>query len=444
LESLYSNIINSLSYLAALLQERLDIFFGRQELPGFAFPPLELIADNSNFYQLLSRDDLTIEEKSIFLIAFAPHVQPNFFDNIIQQYLPHGGDFADIGGVKGSNHRSMLPTGETAQFILAGNDLKRRLQIQQYFSAESILVNENILQLENVKDGEPCMGGRIVVTDDYISQVLTENEAEIKFGLDFPAKRITTNMEWDDAVLNTSTLNQIDDIMTWMEHNKTLLQDDVMRRKIKPGYRVLFYGPSGTGKTLTATLLGKHFKKDVYRIDLSQIVSKYIGETEKNLEKVFSKAGHKNWILFFDEADALFGKRTNVQNAHDRYANQEVSYLLQRIEDYPGLLILASNFKNNIDSAFVRRFHSMVYFPMPNTHERLCLWQKSLPASVKPEPAVQLQELAIKYEITGAAILNAMHYAMLKTIAANDSFIRLRDINEGIRRELRKEERTIN
>ncbi len=109
-----------------------------------------------------------------------------------------------------------------------------------------------------------------------------------------------------------------------MKHGATLLLDKVLGKKLKSGYRALFYGPSGTGKTLTATLLGKQFQKDVYRIDLSQIVSKYIGETEKNLEKVFSKAENKDWILFFDEADALFGKRTNVKDAHDRYANQEV------------------------------------------------------------------------------------------------------------------------
>src|SRR5205814_1944452 len=151
--------------------------------------------------------------------------------------------------------------------------------------------------------------------------------------------------------------------------------------------------------------------------------------------KVFLKAENKKWILFFDEADALFGKRTSVQNAHDRYANQEVSYLLQRIEDYPGLLILASNFKNNIDSAFMRRFHTTVYFPIPDNKERLLLWKKSMPSIIQVEPGVNLNELANKYEITGAAILNVMHYAMLKAIAANDCFIRMQDIIEGIRRE---------
>ncbi len=439
----YSNIIASLNFLANLLQQRLDIFFGKTESAAINFPSLSLNNDNSLLCQLFERKDVTAEEKVIFLITLVPHIQPNFYDNIIQQYLPQGGDFAEIGGVKGTSQRSMLPTGETAQFILAGNSIEKRLEIQQLLLHKSYLIKEGIIQLEKVKDGDPLMSGKIILSEEYITAFINGTDAEIKFGPDFPAKKITTQMQWEDAVLNNTTSSQINDIMIWMQHNAKLLEDEVMKRKIKPGYRVLFYGPSGTGKTLTATLLGNHFNRDVYRIDLSQVVSKYIGETEKNLEKVFSKAEHKNWILFFDEADALFGKRTSVQNSHDRYANQEVSYLLQRIEDYSGLLILASNFKNNIDNAFVRRFHTTVYFPMPDNRERLSLWEKSLPVNIKIDPEVELADLASKYELTGAGILNVMHYAMLKTIAANDDFIRQKSITDGIKRELRKTERTI-
>jgi len=127
----------------------------------------------------------------------------------------------------------------------------------------------------------------------------------------------------------------------------------------------LFTGPDSNGKTLAAETLARSTKKDLYRIDLSQIVSKYIGETEKNLEKIFKKAENKNWILFFDEADALFGKRTNVKDSHDRYANIEINYLLERIENYPGLVILASNVKANLDNAFIRRLRYIVEFPSP-------------------------------------------------------------------------------
>lgn len=137
---------------------------------------------------------------------------------------------------------------------------------------------------------------------------------------------------------------------------------DLVAKRSRASYSCLLVGPPGTGKKMTAAVIGNELGREVYRIDLSMVVSKYIGETEKNLSKIFAKAEDKNWILFFDEADALFGKRTNVKDAHDKYANQEVAYLLQEIETRDGLVILATNMKNNIDDAFIRRFNSVLYF----------------------------------------------------------------------------------
>ena len=152
------------------------------------------------------------------------------------------------------------------------------------------------------------------------------------------------------------------------------MNDWGLGRRLRHGHRSLFYGPPGTGRTMTTCLLGQRLGRDVFRIALSAVVSKYIGETEKNLEGLFGRAENMNCILFFDEADAPFGKRTNVSDAHDRYANQEVAYLLQRVEDYDGLVILASNYSSNIDEAFMRRFQAVVHFPMPTQTERKRLW----------------------------------------------------------------------
>jgi SpoVK/Ycf46/Vps4 family AAA+-type ATPase len=153
------------------------------------------------------------------------------------------------------------------------------------------------------------------------------------------------------------------------------------------------------------------------------------------------KAENKNWILFFDEADALFGKRSSVQNAHDKYANQEVSYLLQRVEDFPGLIILASNFKSNLDSAFIRRFNSIIYFPMPNQEERYKIWRNSIPAKAGLGEDVDLFAIARRYELNGSAIVSVIHYSSLQTIFKKSMVISREDIMEGIRREYEKEER---
>lgn len=437
------NITYSVSFLSNTINRRLQHFFQKDDA-AFSFPEIRLEQDNTPLNQFLVSHQVNIEEYVILLLSLVPHLQPNFLDTIIQQYLPNGGEFPEIGGIKGTNHRGTISTGETALFILAGNDITKRIQVSQYFSSDHFFAKENIIQLESVKEGEPRMSGKIILQQEYVDLFTTGTISKPSFSPEFPAKLVTTKMEWDDLILNPKTAQPIHDIKIWLHHNTAFMQDWQMDKKIKPGFRALFYGPSGTGKTLAATLLGKQFQKDVYRIDLSQVVSKYIGETEKNLEKIFVKAEHKEWILFFDEADALFGKRSNVQNAHDKYANQEVSYLLQRVEDFPGLIILASNFKTNIDQAFIRRFNSIIHFPMPNKEERLNLWKSSVPPKATLAEDIDLIAIAAKYELSGSAIVSVIHYASLQTIYKKCTVISKADILEGIKREYEKEERVFN
>lgn len=383
-------------------------------------------------------------ETIILLTALAAHVQPTLFDTAIQQYMPKGGEFPEFGGVKGTNTRYMLPTGDTALFLLAGINTDKRRQVLRYFDSSHWFWTDYVLWLEHVKEGEPRMSGKLILHQEYVDLLTTGMVSKPAFSPEFPAKLVTTKMEWEDVILPAKTATQIDDIKIWLHHNNTFLQTWGMEKRIKPGFRALFYGPPGTGKTLTATLLGKQFEKDVYRVDLSQVVSKYIGETEKNLEKIFIKAQNKNWILFFDEADALFGKRSNVQNAHDKYANQEVSYLLQRVEDFSGLVILASNYKSNIDQAFIRRFNSIIHFPMPNQAERYAIWKAAIPPKATLADDVDLMAIAAKYEISGSAIVSVIHYASLQTIYKNSTSILKPVILEGIKREFEKEERVFN
>ena len=377
----------------------------------------------------------------LLLIALAPHLQSDFFDRAIQNNLPEAGDFPQIGGTRGKQFRGFLPTGETALFLLAGNELENRFKVQQMFSEDHFFAANRVLWLEETPPGEPRMSGKIILSQEYVDLFTLGKISRPRFSMSFPAQLLQTEMEWEDLILNDRTREQIQELETWVKHGHTLLEDWGMRKRVKPGYRALFFGPPGTGKTLTASLLGKYTEKEVYRVDLSMVVSKYIGETEKNLSNLFAKAENKDWILFFDEADALFGKRTNVKDAHDKYANQEVAYLLQRVESYNGLTILASNFKSNIDDAFMRRFQSVIHFPMPNAQERLLLWEQSFPPKASLTPEVDLSAISRKYELSGSGIINVAQYCCLEALGRGEGLITQEDLLNGIRKEFLKEDK---
>lgn len=399
----------------------------------------DISLNNKDALGILMHDfELKTADSILLITALVPHIDPVFFDNILQKYLKTPGDFPQFGGVRGKNHRGFLPTGETVLFLLSGDNINLKLENINVILNSKLLLN-NIVYFESVPDAEPIFSGKLSIAPEYVDLFLRGQVAAPKFSMEFPAELLHTELNWDDIVLNPYTQKQIDELQTWVKFHAIIMEEWGMKKKLKPGYRALFYGPPGTGKTLAATLLGKYTGKDVYRIDLSMIISKYIGETEKNLSKLFTKAADKDWILFFDEADALFGKRTNVRDAHDKYANQEVSYLLQRIETFNGLVILATNFKSNIDDAFIRRFQSVIHFPIPSAAERISIWEKSKPQNLQWHNDVQLNSIAKKYEITGASIINVIQYCCLLALEKKLNYINEAMLLAGIKREFLKE-----
>ena len=426
---------------ADLIAAQINMHFGQDNdihIPA-VLSPIKSNGALSPIGLFFQQHSLNEAEQLLVLIALTPHLDADFYDRVIRDSIPQAGDFPQLGGTRGKSFRGFLPTGETALFLIAGDDPEHRRRIQYLFNGDHLFYKRRILWLEPVEEGEPRMSGRIILSQEFVDLFTTGKVARPQFSMRFPAQLIETGMDWEDLVLHPDTLAHIKELEIWIKHGDTLLFDWEMHRKIKPGYRALFHGPPGTGKTLTATLLGKYTGKDVYRIDLSMVVSKFIGETEKNLSNLFAKAENKDWILFFDEADALFGKRTNVRDAHDRYANQEVSYLLQRVEQYNGLVILATNLKSNIDDAFTRRFQSIIYFPSPGVEERLLLWQKALPAKSELSKDIELHSLAYQYELTGAEIINVVQFACLRALDRGNQLITNPDIHEGIRKEFQKE-----
>lgn len=436
-----SFIANQLEWFASVIDTRLKLYFD-QECEYNSITDLLNDKEEEQYIQLLQRT-FSFEEKVFLWLSLSPVLKPQLLDYFYVKNQDIDNRFSEFGTFKPGQLNALLPTFDTLLFILAGDDLKARIGYMNYFNRDHFLLARNFISLETPSPSEPFTASVLTATNDLIELILSGKEYAPEFSHSFPAKKLHTQMIWEDLVLPERTLIQIEEIKTWVEKGEEMMEKLELRTKIKPGYRSLFCGPPGTGKTLTAALLGMHTGYEVYRIDLSLIVSKYIGETEKNLTKIFDRAENKKWILFFDEADALFGKRTQVKDAHDRYANQEVSFLLQRVEDYNGLVILATNLKTNIDEAFARRFQSIIDFPMPKVNERLQLWTNTFSTKTFFDEKVDLQRIAADYEISGGSIINVVRYCSLLAIKREGHTIFQEDILEGIRREFSKEGKTI-
>lgn len=426
------NIGSALDVLARLIRTRCR---GKEMAPEGSLR-LPYFDDGSALGTFIRDRQPPFEEYVTLLLALAPHVRPTLLDSEIRAALARDGDFPEIGGIRDTESRTFLPTGETAAFLLAGDDLECRFEVQRLFAPDHWFARDGLLRLESAAEGAPILSGRIVMARDWVERFTLGALQAPAFGAAFPARLVKTELAWDDLILPDSARDQISELEDWVKHHHFLTEEWGMGGRLRVGYRALFHGPPGTGKTLTATLLGKSTARDIYRVDLSTIVSKYIGETEKNLAALFDRAAKRDWILFFDEADALFGKRTGVKDAHDRYANQEVSYLLQRVEDFDGLVILSSNFRANIDEAFLRRFNAIIRFPLPTREEREQIWQRTLPDR---GDKAGLAERLSKFELSGGNIVNIVQFAAISAIANGRDSIDDDDALKGVQREVEKE-----
>lgn len=433
-------IQKEMEWFEKVLQTRLDLYFKGEASVAHIFdlPIPDVSEDESIYADILNHYQFNTAERLILILALIPHLAPYKLDTLFTKNKAYDRFYTEFGGIPATHHKGFLPTGETVTFIIAGTNLEERLLVLDLLSTNHAFYKSNILKLESSKAQEPQLSGLLSMSDEYLSLLTYGRTYTPKYSPKFPASLLETKMEWDDLVLNDVVFDEIQLILDWLKYQDQILGHPHLSKYIKPGYRALFYGPPGTGKTLTATLLGKATGKQVYRVDISQMVSKYIGETEKNLASLFDQAENRDWILFFDEADALFGARTQTVSSNDRHSNQEIAYLLQRIEDYPNMVILCTNLKGNIDEAFSRRFQSMIYFPLPSEEQRQVLWEQAF-QSVPLDESVDFQQVAADHEISGGLIGNILRLCLLYATHQEDGLVRMVHILEGVRRELGKD-----
>lgn len=438
-------LYRELDWLAAVIQQVIGSYLKHEghENHWLDIPSPDLTNNDSVYAQMMRDWQCNVYERLALALAMAPHIKPELLDIFFGVNQMIDRSFSEFGGVTDKSFSGFLPTGQTLAFLVSGNDPDWRLDAMHIISPQHKFFAEQIISLEASDPKLPVLSGVLTLSDQWLHYFMTGEHVRPELSASFPASPITSPLNWNDLILDYTVMAQVEEIRAWLTHGDALMNNWGLAKKVKPGFRAVFYGPPGTGKTLTAALLGKSTGREVYRVDLSMIVSKYIGETEKNLGKVFDAASYKNWILFFDEADALFGKRTSATTSNDRHANQQTGYLLQRIEDFPGTVILATNLKANMDDAFTRRFQAMINFTMPSANQRLQLWQHAFNGVCELEPDVNLEKIAQDHELAGGAIINVLRYCALNAINHDKNSVAYDDLITGIKREFRKDNRTI-
>jgi hypothetical protein len=367
---------------------------------------------------------LDAAEAVVLLAAVAPYLD--------ERFATRYGQLTDRPGVTAL-------TGEVAR-TLAARSFLGRLDATAMLSARGRLRAHGLLTLDPPDD----LSGVLRPERGLVAWLLGQPPEPVVASTEFPARPLATVHTLADVVLPAAARARIDDLGARIAHRDVVVDEWGFgaHHDNAAGLIALFHGPPGTGKTMTAAAIAASAKLPAYLVDLSALVSKYIGETEKALAKVFDRAAREHCVLVFDEADAIFGTRTEVGDAHDRYANQEVSYLLSRVEQHPGVVILTTNLIANVDPAFQRRIHVMVEFPEPGPGERERLWAAVAPARLPVDPTVDLSHLARRYPLTGAQIREATLDAAYLA-AANGRVVTADHLTAGIRRQYEKSGKSV-
>jgi hypothetical protein len=418
LEHLYPAVRDARMLGALLYIEGADVFIGKEgTLSPEAFEVLQLF-----------NDSIFLSSKNTFRLA---------------EDMP-GNDYPLM-----HVHLEKPSTSERANLwssLLEGASDQISQTTLQSLAGQFVLTTGQIVAAASTAMSQALQEGRQLSSSDLFEAARLHSGSHLG-GL---AHKIEPRYHWEDLVLPETPVTMLHELVGMVKSRPRVLEEWGLGRKLTSslGVSALFTGPPGTGKTLAAQIIANELGIDLYRIDLSTIVSKYVGETEKNLEKIFNEAQTSNAILFFDEADSIFGKRSEVKDAQDRYANIEVGYLLQRMEAYDGIAILATNLRANLDEAFTRRLQFIINFPFPEEEHRQRIWEVLLPPQLPRAADLDLKLMASRFKLAGGSIRNCIVSAAF--IAAEDHAphedhccVKMTHLMHGVRRELQKMGRLI-
>ena len=380
--------------------------------------------------------NFTVAECVVILTALANHIYPQVWDSFeaaIDNYVSSKPQTKHFGLVQPVASPYLQATLGTLLFLLGDTTIEAQASFWELFTPNAPLRTTDLMEWPTNND-IPTLNFIPRLSPSFLQQLLTGQPPHPQYAPDFPATPLTTTKTWDDLILGERTALLVTQTRKWVQHYAQVSQQLGVHQG--QGYRLMMSGPSGSGKTMAAALLGRDAGKPVYRIDISNIVDKYVGETSKKLRRIFEVAEAQDWILFFDEGDALFGKRSEGgQSSNERYANQEVSYLLYKMEEYQGMIFLATNNRHAIDSAFKRRFDSLIRFDYPDDYTRQQLWKHFFekPGYLQLDPAItqaNWRELAANGKVSAAWIEKFYAYCVMQTTHTGDTYISAKDMQQ--------------
>ena len=428
--SVDTNFLNTvILWLKDIIDQRsVEIESNNKSQSVASISPLPKPEETSPFAAITTQYELAETGYILLALAISPHYFPEVFERILQMRDEKGFLKPHFGGQYNAVTNQFTPTYFTALFLLSGNNLSLRGKYVAVLQKAHPLLQQQILYQGQLQNEEQQFMQSVIELDSSYYDYFTKGiPPRLDHGQHFAATLNASKLIKEDVILEETVAAQIKPIDNYAQ----IIDSDFFNstpHKFKKGFIALFYGSPGTGKTLLASILANSYGLDMYHVDLSNVVSRYVGEAEKKLEIIFNRLQGKNCMLFFDEADALFGKRSEVKEAHDRYANQEVSYLLQRIEKFDGLVVLASNFKNNMDDAFLRRMDVTVNVIRPKEKSREALWNHYLPSNLTYESDQLLAYLVKEFAYTGANIRNVMKNVAIAMASENKTTISYEDM----------------
>lgn len=432
-------ILSEFYWIETLIRYRIQELCQVENLGDFPQAPVIHTRGVHPYFDFLLEEKVDLLERISLSLSLISQTFPKFLDAFYTYNQIINQPFKEFGIHFKGELKILIPTWQTAFFLYLGTNIEEQLRLIYYNHSDHRLYRTKVLIRTDESQENPFLTPLQLHKDKLNEWIYGKNHRNLA-SHNFAAHEISSKLNWEDLFMTKETEVGLQQLKQWFKHGKKLQNNPKFSKNITAGVRVLFYGPSGTGKTLTASLLGKEFNLPVYRVDLSQMVSKWIGETEKNLANIFDLAEQKNWILFFDEADALFSNRGVVKSSNDRRSNQEISYLLQRVENYDGSIIMATNLKDNIDDAFIRRFQLMIHFPIPNTKIRTQLWNHLLTNTFPIHSNVELTQIAADYELTGGNMKNIFRTLMLDLYdtKVDEQIITEKKLRQAIKQELVK------